>query len=319
MVKNSFSIIIPAYNEKDSIRVTLDSVLSAIGDRKKSFEIIVVDGNSTDGTASIAKKILSGYDIKSQVIENGKRLYPGGARNLGIRKASYENLVFIDCGITIPIDVIDECIEKAGSCDILWFKPGYSFKYDSERAYLRPYHNCKYRKCVRHCMIIKLVFQKIGYFREDLRAAEDWIFYKLVEKAELNVKFSQVEGKYSGFPKNPIRFMKKWILYFEHSVYAGLHRRNIMHTILQLLFIAVVTVVLSVVLNSVLLSLALAVLLYILARAAFSFYRSRISPTGLKDICLTVLTSLLLEIARATGVFSGLLKSRRKGNRNGIG
>ncbi|MDX1359470.1 MAG: hypothetical protein R3232_11620, partial [Clostridia bacterium] len=248
-----------------------------------------------------------------------ERLYPGGARNMGIREASHDNLIFIDCGITIQTAVIDECIKKAGSCDILWFKPDYSFKYDSERAYLRPYHNCKYRKFVRHCMINKRVFQKIGYFRENLRAAEDWIFYKLVEKSELNVKFSQVEGKYSGFPKNPLQFMKKWILYFEHSVYARLHRRNIMHTILQLLFIAAVTVVLSLVLNSVLLSLAMAVLLYILARAAFSFYRSRISPAGLKDICLTVLTSLLLEVARATGVFSGLIKSRKKGTGSGNG
>jgi len=48
-----FSVVIPAFNEENFIAKTLESVLEQ---DFKDFEIIVVDNNSTDKTAQIAKK-----------------------------------------------------------------------------------------------------------------------------------------------------------------------------------------------------------------------------------------------------------------------
>jgi len=47
------SVVIPAFNEENFIAKTLESLLNQ---DFKDFEIIVVDNNSTDQTAEIAKK-----------------------------------------------------------------------------------------------------------------------------------------------------------------------------------------------------------------------------------------------------------------------
>ena len=46
-------IIIPTYNEKENIK----KIISKIFSLKKSFDILIVDDGSPDGTASIVKKI----------------------------------------------------------------------------------------------------------------------------------------------------------------------------------------------------------------------------------------------------------------------
>jgi glycosyltransferase involved in cell wall biosynthesis len=48
-----FSVVVPAYNEASTLGSCLDSLLSQ--DFRGSYEIIVVDNNSTDGTAGVAR------------------------------------------------------------------------------------------------------------------------------------------------------------------------------------------------------------------------------------------------------------------------
>ena len=82
------SVIIPTYNRAGTIKRTLDSVL------KQSWphlEVIVVDSESTDGTA----EILSGYGDKIRVLRQ-KKEGPGAARNAGIKAAKGEILSFLD-------------------------------------------------------------------------------------------------------------------------------------------------------------------------------------------------------------------------------
>jgi glycosyltransferase involved in cell wall biosynthesis len=49
-----FSIVIPAFNEEDYLGATLKSLLAQ--DYKGEYEVIVVDNNSTDNTATVAKR-----------------------------------------------------------------------------------------------------------------------------------------------------------------------------------------------------------------------------------------------------------------------
>ena len=53
-MQKNLSIIIPAYNEQDLISDCLDSVLNQTAD-SESYEIVVIDNNSTDRTAAIAR------------------------------------------------------------------------------------------------------------------------------------------------------------------------------------------------------------------------------------------------------------------------
>ncbi|MBI4399199.1 glycosyltransferase [Candidatus Micrarchaeota archaeon] len=81
------SVIIPAKNEEVGIGPTILSLKNQ--DFKGEYEIILVDGNSSDRTVEIAKK-----HIKDVYVQTPKG--PAGARNYGAEKAKYEIIAFID-------------------------------------------------------------------------------------------------------------------------------------------------------------------------------------------------------------------------------
>ena len=84
-----FSIIIPTYNRQEIIH---KSIKSALVQRYKDFELIVVDDGSTDNTQ---QTVLSFEDNRIQYFKthNGER---GRARNIGIRKSRGKYITFLD-------------------------------------------------------------------------------------------------------------------------------------------------------------------------------------------------------------------------------
>ncbi len=84
----TISIIVPVRNSARTIRDLLDSLMKLEYDRER-LEIIVVDGNSTDGT----RKIVEEYPVKL-VDEEGRGL--NAARNTGIKWSSGEVLAYTD-------------------------------------------------------------------------------------------------------------------------------------------------------------------------------------------------------------------------------
>ena len=63
MEKNKLvSIVIPCYNEEGNIGKTLDGLLDLINKHKYSFEIIVVNDGSKDGSWEVIKKYASSHE-----------------------------------------------------------------------------------------------------------------------------------------------------------------------------------------------------------------------------------------------------------------
>lgn len=64
-------VIIPTYNEKENI----EAIIKAVFQQEKSFDILVVDDNSPDGTASIVKTLMNDYSdrlfIEERTGKNG--------------------------------------------------------------------------------------------------------------------------------------------------------------------------------------------------------------------------------------------------------
>ena len=84
-----FSIVIPTLNRADLLREALDSVfVQEITD----FEVIVVDGGSTDETPLL----LSSFGRRIRVVGPPSALGPGAARNFGCCYAAGEYLAFLD-------------------------------------------------------------------------------------------------------------------------------------------------------------------------------------------------------------------------------
>ena len=83
-----FTCIIPAYNAEETIRKTLDSVISQTF---QDYECIVIADSCTDKTAEIARS----YSEKVKVIEANVR-NEGVGRNIGIENSTGEWILFID-------------------------------------------------------------------------------------------------------------------------------------------------------------------------------------------------------------------------------
>ena len=83
-----FSIIIPNYNKAQYIKECLDSVMNQTF---KNYEVIFIDDCSSDSSLQIASEY---KDIT--ILKTKKRSQAGGARNLGLKKAKGEYIVFLD-------------------------------------------------------------------------------------------------------------------------------------------------------------------------------------------------------------------------------
>jgi glycosyltransferase involved in cell wall biosynthesis len=90
LFKMKLSIITINYNNAGGLKKTLDSIL---GQSEKSFEYIVIDGGSTDGSKNLLEQSSS---ISWWISEKDKGIYD--AMNKGIMKANGEYLLFINSG-----------------------------------------------------------------------------------------------------------------------------------------------------------------------------------------------------------------------------
>jgi glycosyltransferase involved in cell wall biosynthesis len=92
-MKKFVSIILPVYNSKKYISKTINSIMSQ---SHESFELVIIDDCSTDGTYELIKKIKkNNKKIKLfQTSKNSKT--PAIPRNIGLKKSKGEIICFID-------------------------------------------------------------------------------------------------------------------------------------------------------------------------------------------------------------------------------
>lgn len=89
------TVIIPAHDEQQFIKQCISSVF-ATGWPRERLEILVVDHNSTDLTATIARNA----GAKVLVAAPNKRI--GGVRNVGLAAATGDFVAFVDADCVVP-------------------------------------------------------------------------------------------------------------------------------------------------------------------------------------------------------------------------
>jgi succinoglycan biosynthesis protein ExoA len=87
------SVIVPVRNEESFLARTIEQLASQDYPVDR-FEILIVDGRSTDDTRSIAESLAAAHG-NIRVFDNPKRL-SSAARNLGIRRARGDLVVIVD-------------------------------------------------------------------------------------------------------------------------------------------------------------------------------------------------------------------------------
>ncbi len=106
-----YSIIVPAYNEEDFLKKTLTSIQIAMNNIKIAGEVIVVDNDSTDKTADIAK------EFKTHIVFEKKHQI-SKVRNTGAKYAKGKYLIFIDADTQINPDLLGTALDNLenGKC-----------------------------------------------------------------------------------------------------------------------------------------------------------------------------------------------------------
>lgn len=89
------SMIIPAFNVDDCLDIAMDSIINqTIG--FENIEVIIVDDCSTDNTREIIKKYQNKYENCTGIFLDKNNGGAGIPRNVGIKQASADYLMFID-------------------------------------------------------------------------------------------------------------------------------------------------------------------------------------------------------------------------------
>ena len=193
------SIIIPAYNEKNTIRLVLDQ-LSKIA-FPFATEIIVVDDGSTDGTAGIIADFASANVLKihTSLINLGK----GAAVRFGLEYVEGDYVVIQDADLELNPEDIIRMWEAIGKNDVEVIY-GSRFKLRRQRLFKIPwytvlankimtsYGNFLYRtkltdmatayKLVKTDLMKKIKLRCIGFeFEPEITAKISRLGHKIVE------------------------------------------------------------------------------------------------------------------------------------------
>jgi len=111
------SVIVPTYNERDNIPELIERIDKAMRSAGLSYEVIIVDDNSPDGTAEVARDLSSKYPIK--VIKRPGKMGLSSAVVDGLKIARANVIAVMDADLQHPPEVLPELyIRIVNGCDI---------------------------------------------------------------------------------------------------------------------------------------------------------------------------------------------------------
>lgn len=194
--QNKYAIIIPNYNNGQWLRKCIGSVLNQT---YTNFELIFVDDMSIDNSVDIVKSF---GDNRIHIIQNKRKRYNGGSRNVGIDYA-FNNLYF-DYFCFLDSDdwwidnlVLEDINQEIEDNELLiigaemLFESGVGFKTfntfkDFEEFFIAD--GTKTIWCTAWCRIIRK--DKIQYFCEDTLMEDRVWSYRIAD----NVNFEKVKN-----------------------------------------------------------------------------------------------------------------------------
>ena len=110
----TFSIVIPAFNEAQTIRRALEEVPRVFMEIDKPFEIIVVDDGSTDGTGTIAES-----SMNVRLVRHATNQGKGAAVRTGALAAQGEWVLFLDVDLAVHPGTFRSFLPHLDTADIL--------------------------------------------------------------------------------------------------------------------------------------------------------------------------------------------------------
>jgi len=117
----SVSVVLPAYNEADTIESTVATTLDRLGAflEPGSFEVIVAEDGCDDRTPAIADR-LADDDRRVRHLHSDERLGRGGALEAAFEVARGDTLVYFDTDLATDIRHLEELVTRvqSGAADV---------------------------------------------------------------------------------------------------------------------------------------------------------------------------------------------------------
>ncbi len=172
-----FTIITVVLNSKKYLEQTIKSICSQ---NFQDFELIVIDGGSTDGTQDIIN--IYSHIITKFISEKDDGLYH--AMNKGIKIASGEGLIFLNAGDLLCKQVLSANIKIPSLISVSYIN------YFNKKKKLKPKF---YKLGIPYCHQGIVFENKKIFFNTDLKIASDYDFY-LKHNYNNQLKFSKTDG-----------------------------------------------------------------------------------------------------------------------------
>ena len=192
------SIIIPTYNEEDAIPRTLEALARARGE----FEVIVVDGESTDRTRQSVRECIPDFPKTLRLFVTSR---PRALQlNAGARHARGDVLLFLHADVIFPCDGI-EALDRA-LCDPPVVGGNFDLEFEGPSAWSRIFTwvNRQRRRFGIYygdsgIFVRREVFNRLGGFRP-LPIMDDYEFVRRLERA----------GKTTSVPARLVASSRRW-------------------------------------------------------------------------------------------------------------
>ncbi|HET7033848.1 MAG TPA: glycosyltransferase family 2 protein, partial [Casimicrobiaceae bacterium] len=111
--RSTVAVIVPAYNEQDAVRGTVEHVRRALADARVPHEIFVVNDGSDDETSAQARA------AGAQVIDFPDNIGYGHALKAGIAATDSDLVAILDADGTYPPDALPAMIAMAEHADMV--------------------------------------------------------------------------------------------------------------------------------------------------------------------------------------------------------
>ena len=104
------TVVLPAYNEADELEATVDKVNQALTQFTRSYEVIIAEDGSTDGTDRLAEALAEKNPFVKH-IHGEKRLGRGTALKNAFKQSRGEVLVYMDLDLATDLKHLKPLVE----------------------------------------------------------------------------------------------------------------------------------------------------------------------------------------------------------------
>ncbi len=115
---HAVSAVLPAYNEEDVLRQSVEELHAALEKRCERFEILIVDDGSTDGTPRLADELAEAQEAVRAIHHRPNQGY-GAALRTGFTRARLPLVFYTDADGQFVPGEIDRLLDRIGDADIV--------------------------------------------------------------------------------------------------------------------------------------------------------------------------------------------------------